>query len=42
LLADRELRERIGTRLRDRAAAIAPERMEAAYVELYRELATDA
>ena len=39
LLADVELRERMGTRLRDSARAIEPARMEAAYASLYRELA---
>jgi glycosyltransferase involved in cell wall biosynthesis len=42
LLGDAELRERLGTGLREAAAAIHPERMEQAYVDLYRELALPA
>jgi glycosyltransferase involved in cell wall biosynthesis len=39
LLGDEALRERLGSGLRDAAHAVRPERMEQAYVDLYRELA---
>lgn len=39
LLGDGDLRERLGTQLRASAEKVAPDRMEAEYVALYRELA---
>ena len=40
LLDDSPLRQRLGTALRASVAGLAPARMEAAWVQLYRKLAT--